>query len=319
MPGHALALALAVLLDACLGEPAWLYRRIDHPVVLIGRLAGLLERRLLDPSASARRQRLAGLLLLVLTVGVSLSVGLLITAACARLSGGWVLEGVLLSSVIAWRSLRDHVGDVAAGLRSGLAEGRRQIAKIVGRDPDTLDEPAVTRAAIESLAENLSDGVVAPLLFAAIGGLPAALAYKAVNTLDSMVGHKSERYRHFGWASARADDLLNLVPARVTGLALVAGAGLAGADWRGAWRALRRDARHHRSPNAGWPEAATAGALGLRLAGPRIYGGLRVEDAWMGDGRTEADPADIDRALDLARRAYWPLAVLVVLIVGALG
>lgn len=319
MPGHALALALAVLLDAWLGEPTWLYRRVDHPVVLIGRLAGLLERRLLDPSASARRQRLAGLLLLVLTVGVSLSVGLLVTAACARLSGGWVLEGVLLSSLIAWRSLRDHVGDVAAGLRRGLAEGRRQIAKIVGRDPDTLDEPAVARAAIESLAENLSDGVVAPLLFAAIGGLPAALAYKAVNTLDSMVGHKSQRYRHFGWASARADDLLNLVPARVTGLALVAGAGLAGLDRRGAWRALRHDARHHRSPNAGWPEAATAGALGLRLAGPRIYGGLRVEDAWMGDGRIEADPTHIDRALDLARCAYWRLAVLVVLIVAALG
>ena len=160
---------------------------------------------------------------------------------------------------------------------------------------------------------------MAPLLFAAIGGLPAALLYKAVNTLDSMVGHKSDRYRHFGWASARADDVLSLVPARLTGLALVAGAALADDDRQGAWRALRRDARRHRSPNAGWPESAMAGALGLRLAGPRVYGGLRVDDAWMGDGRVEAGPADIGRALRLAARAYWPLTALVLLALAAIG
>jgi adenosylcobinamide-phosphate synthase len=319
MHGHALAVALAVILDAWLGEPVRLYRLVDHPVVLIGRLAGGLERWLLDPAASARRQRLAGCSLFLLVVAAALAAGLLLTAVCSRLPAGWVIEGALLSSLIAWRSLVDHVREVAAGLRVGLEEARRRIARIVGRDPDTLDAPGVARAAIESLAENLSDGVVAPLLVAALGGLPAALVYKAVNTLDSMVGHKSARYRHFGWASARADDLLNLVPARATGLALVAAAIFAGADGRGAWRAMRRDAGRHRSPNAGWPEAAMAGALGLRLAGPRVYGGVRVDDAWMGDGRADAAAVDIDRALGLARRAYWPLAALVVLVSAGLG
>ncbi len=308
-----------MLLDARLGEPAWLYRRIDHPVVLIGKLATWLEHRLLDPAAAPWRQRVAGCLLLLAMAAVSVGTGLLLTMALSGLPGGWVVEGLLLSTLIAWRSLADHVRDVGAGLRLGLDEGRRRVARIVGRDPETLDGHGVARAAIELLAENLSDGVVAPLLFAAVGGLPGALLYKAVNTLDSMVGHESARYRHFGWASARADDLLNLVPARLTGLALVGGAALSGADPCGGWRALRRDARRHRSPNAGWPEAAMAGALGLRLAGPRVYGGLRVDDAWMGDGRADAGPADIDRALRLAAWAYWPLAALAVAGLALLG
>jgi adenosylcobinamide-phosphate synthase len=190
---------------------------------------------------------------------------------------------------------------VAAGLDQGLAEGRRAVSRIVGRDPDRLDAPAVARAAIESLAENLSDGVVAPLFWAVLLGLPGIVAYKAINTLDSMVGHKSPRHLAFGWASARADDLVNLLPARLTGLLLALAAGRAAAR---AWRAMRRDAGLHRSPNAGWPEAAMAGALGLRLAGPRVYGGNRVEDAWMGDGRAEATAADIRRGLGLAWRAW---------------
>ena len=177
-----------------------------------------------------------------------------------------------MSTLLAQRSLVDHVAAVAAGLRAGLAEGRRAVALIVGRDPDRLDAAGVGRAAVESLAENLSDGVVAPLFWGVVAGLPGMLAYKAVNTLDSMVGHHSERYRDFGWASARFDDLVNLVPARLTGAALCL---VGGAPRALGLPVMLRDAPRHRSPNAGWPEAAMAAALGLRLAGPRVYGGAR--------------------------------------------
>jgi adenosylcobinamide-phosphate synthase len=194
--------------------------------------------------------------------------------------------------------------------------GRRSIAKIVGRDPDRLDEAAVCRAAIESLAENASDGVAAPSLWFLVGGLPGIIAYKAVNTADSMIGHMSERHRAFGWAAARLDDLVNLPASRLTGLMFVAAAAMVpGASAPSAWRAYRRDARQHPSPNAGWPEAAMAGALGLRLAGPRIYGGVPVDDHWMGDGRVEATAQDIDRALVIYRVAFAGA----LLIVAALG
>ena len=206
-----------------------------------------------------------------------------------------------MSTLLAQRSLVDHVRAVAAGLRGGLADGRRAVALIVGRDPDRLDSAGVGRAAVESLAENLSDGVVAPLFWGVVAGLPGMLAYKAVNTLDSMVGHRSERYRDFGWASARFDDLVNLVPARLTGAALCL---VGGSPLRSATTMLR-DAPRHRSPNAGWPEAAMAAALRLRLAGPRVYAGRTVDDGWMGDGRAEVTPADIDRAIALAWRAWW--------------
>jgi adenosylcobinamide-phosphate synthase len=175
---------------------------------------------------------------------------------------------------------------------------------IVGRDTGALDENGVSRAAIESLAENYSDGVVAPLFWLVAGGLPGVALYKAINTADSMIGHKSERLLAFGWAAARLDDLVNLPASRLAALFLVAGAALLpGCDAGAAWRAVMRDARHHRSPNAGWPEAAIAGALGLRLAGPRVYGGVLVDDVWMGDRRAEARADDIRRALRLYRMA----------------
>jgi adenosylcobinamide-phosphate synthase len=230
---------------------------------------------------------------------------------------GFAVAILIVATLIAGGNLDQHVRGVSAALRAeGLAGGRRSVAKIVGRDPDALDEAAVCRAAIESLAENASDGVTAPSLWFLVGGLPGIIAYKTINTADSMIGHMSERHRAFGWAAARLDDLVNLPASRLTGLMFVAAAAMVpGASALSAWRAYRRDARLHRSPNAGWPEAAMAGALGLRLAGPRIYDGVLVDDHWMGDGRTEATAQDIDRALVIYRVAFAGT----LLIVAALG
>jgi adenosylcobinamide-phosphate synthase len=306
-PGWVLsALLTALAADALFGEPPWLYRRLPHPVVLIGRAIAGLERRLLDPGAGESRKRAAGVLLLAVVAGGAWLFGTAVHLALRSVPMGWLVEGLLLGTLLAQRSLIEHVAAVARGLRESLPAGRRAVAMIVGRDPERLDAAGVGRAGIESLAENLSDGVMAPLFWAAVAGLPGILAYKAVNTLDSMVGHKNERYRAFGWASARFDDLVNLVPARLTG-ALLCLAGALGRQrpLRQSLRAMRRDAPQHRSPNAGWPEAAMAAALGVRLAGPRVYGGVAVADAWMGDGRAEAAPADIRRALRLAWRTWW--------------
>ena len=193
---------------------------------------------------------------------------------------------------------------VADGLDASLEEGRGAVAKIVGRNPDVLDGSGVARAAIESLAENFSDGVVAPILWTALGGLAGGALYKAINTADSMIGHKDDRHRAFGWAAARLDDLVNLPASRLAALWLILAAALTpDASAREAARAVGRDAARHRSPNAGWPEAAMAGALGLKLAGPRVYGRTLVDDSFMGDGRREADAGDIRRALRLYRLA----------------
>jgi adenosylcobinamide-phosphate synthase len=308
-PGWLLPALLAALAgDALLGEPAWLYRRLPHPVVLIGQAVAGLERLLLDPAAGDARKRATGVLLLAIVAGGAWLVGSAIHGVLRAVPLGWLVEALMLSTLLAQRSLVDHVAAVARGLRQNLPAGRKAVAMIVGRDPERLDAAGVARAAIESLAENLSDGVMAPLFWAAVAGLPGILAYKAVNTLDSMVGHKNERYRAFGWASARVDDLVNLVPARLTG-ALLCLAGALGRQrsLRESLRAMRRDAPQHRSPNAGWPEAAMAAVLGLRLNGPRAYGGVMVADAWMGDGRSDVGPADIDRAIRLAWAA-WGLA-----------
>jgi adenosylcobinamide-phosphate synthase len=306
-PGWVLPVLLTALAtDALLGEPPWLYRRLPHPVVAIGRVVGRLERHLLVATAGEARKRAAGVLLLVLVAGGSFLLGTAIQAALRPLPLGWLAEGLLLGTLLAQRSLAQHVAAVAQGLRQGLPAGRKAVAMIVGRDPERLDAAGVGRAAIESLAENLSDGVMAPLFWAAVAGLPGILAYKAINTLDSMVGHRNERYRAFGWASARCDDLVNLVPARLTGVLLcLAGALLRQRPLQASLGAMRRDAPRHRSPNAGWPEAAMAAVLGLRLNGPRSYDGVVVADAWMGDGRSEVGPADIDQALRLAWTAWW--------------
>ncbi|MCW0232628.1 MAG: adenosylcobinamide-phosphate synthase CbiB [Ferrovibrio sp.] len=296
-------LVVALGIEALLGWPAPLYRAIRHPVVWIGALIGLLERHLNRPAWSDLWRRLTGLLALALLLLAVWYAASLVRHWLAVLLPGdsWIVEAVFAASLLAQRSLWDHVVAVARGLEDGgIVGGREAVAMIVGRDPESLDEAGVSRAAIESLAENFSDGVVAPAFWLAIGGLPGIALYKAINTADSMIGHKSDRYRAFGWAAARLDDLVNLPASRLSALLLVlAAAVLPGASAGAAFAAVERDAGRHRSPNAGWPEAAMAGALGLRLAGPRRYAEGWVEDHWMGDGRSEATATDIRRALKL--------------------
>ena len=303
MPGAPGVLAAALLLDAWWGEPGWLYRRVPHPVVLCGRLIAAGTRWGNRPRWSASARRLAGIVLIAGLVAGAGALGWFLETALGVSPWLWPLEAAAVAGLLAGRSLHDHVAAVADALRGeGVAAGRRAVARIVGRDVRCLDRAGVARAAVETLAENAADGVVAPALAYLAGGLPGLLIYKAVNTADSMIGHRDPRYRAFGWAAARLDDLLNLVPARVTA-GLLALAARGGSARRRALVAAWRMARRHRSPNAGWPEAAMAGALGVALGGPRHYGPLAVPGAWLGAGRDALDAADIDRALALYRRA----------------
>ncbi len=250
------------------------------------------------------RRRAMGVVALAILLTVVAVYAWAIQHFLGRLPGGLLLVAVVAASLPAQRSLEEHVRAVADGLDKSLEDGRRAVSMIVGRNPDVLDEAGVARAAIESLAENFSDGVVAPLFYLAVGGLPGAAVYKAANTADSMIGHRTPRHAAFGWAAARFDDLINLPASRLAALFIVLAAALTpGASAGDAVRAVFRDAGRHRSPNAGWPEAAMAGALGLKLAGPRVYGEALVEDAFMGDGRRDATARDIRRALDLYGRA----------------
>jgi adenosylcobinamide-phosphate synthase len=296
------ALALfAMLVELCFGYPQALLRAIGHPVTWIGALIALLDRRL-NSRKSGRAAGIIALLVLLVIVG---SIAAIVQHALLKLPFGLLTTALIGSSLVAQRSLYQHVNNVATALeRDGLAAGRTAVAHIVGRDTELLDEAGIARAAIESLAESFSDGVVTPVFWIAIAGLPGAALYKAINTADSMIGHHTERYEHFGWAAARLDDLVNLPASRLSALLLIAAAALrrdgAAAE---AWRTVWFDAPRHRSPNAGYPEAATAGALGLSLGGPRTYGGERIEDATMGNGRWGATAADIRRALGLYRRA----------------
>jgi adenosylcobinamide-phosphate synthase len=316
-PDRVLILIAACGIEAVLAYPALVFGAIGHPVSWIGALISRLESRLNRPDYSATMRRAAGVVTVLLLIAVSLGVGLALEMAVRSVPIlGFVLAVVIVAALIAAGSLDQHVRAVAVALRNdGLAGGRQTVAKIVGRDPEVLDQAAICRAAIESLAENASDGVTAPALWYLIGGLPGMIAYKAINTADSMIGHMSERYHAFGWAAAKLDDLVNWPASRLTGLMFIAAASaVPGASASSAWQAFCRDARLHRSPNAGWPEAAMAGALGLRLAGPRVYDGVLVEDQWMGDGRTEATPEDIDRALTIYRTAFAGTLMIVAVI-----
>jgi adenosylcobinamide-phosphate synthase len=308
----ALAL-LAMLIELCLGYPQALLRAIGHPVTWIGRLIAALDRLLNRDTVDPCLRRGAGLVAILLLLGIVGAIAVIVERELFRLPFGLVVTAVIASTLIAQRSLHRHVADVASALENGgIAAGRAAVAKIVGRDTAALDAAGVARAAIESLAENFSDGVVAPVVWLTIAGLPGAALYKAINTADSMIGHRTPRYEAFGWAAARLDDLVNLPASRLSALLLAAAAALStDASAAGAWRTVRRDASHHRSPNAGYPEAAMAGALGLSLAGPRVYGGVTVDDAAMGDGRREATAADIRRALRLYR---WADALLLALL-----
>lgn len=303
---------LALLIERVIGYPAGLFKTLGHPVTWIGALIAWLERKL----NFGESRRLKGLLMLVLVLLTVLAVGLLVVAVTRRMPFGWILEALLASTLLAQKELGRAVKAVADGLNLSLESGRRAVSHIVGRDPEMLDEPGVARAAIESLAESTSDGVVAPLFWLLVGGLPGVLIYKAANTADSMVGHKNERYLAFGWASARFDDLLNWIPARLAAL-LIAGAAflVRRTDPEAAWSMALRDARKHDSPNAGWPEAAFAGALGLRLGGARSYDGIMHDLPTFGDGRADLTSLDILKALEL----YWMAMNLLLAATIALG
>jgi len=289
---------LALLIERIIGYPPRLFRRVGHPVTWVGGLITWLEARL----NHAGNRRLKGTVMLLLVLLTGLAIALLIVAVTRRFPFGWVLEALIASSLLAQKELGRAVKAVADTLAVSLDSGRSAVSHIVGRDPDTLDEAGVARAAIESLAESSSDGVVAPLFWLLVGGLPGIVLYKVANTADSMVGHRTERYLEFGWASARFDDLLNWIPARLTAL-LVAGAAffVRRADPEAAWSTALRDARKHASPNAGWPEAAFAGALGFELGGPRAYAGEIHDLPRFGDGKASLTALDILKSLEL----YW--------------
>lgn len=312
---------VAIATEAMVGYPDAVYRLIGHPVTWIGRLITWCDDAWNSAARSSRERRLYGVVTLLLLLAVSLLAGVAITALLDRLFPGVIallLCGMLASTLLAQRSLDTHVLAVAKGLETeGVSGGRAAVAHIVGRETKALDEAAICRAAIESLAENFSDGVVAPLFWMVVLGLPGALAYKAVNTADSMIGHKTERHQAFGWASARFDDLVNLPASRLSALWLLLAAMPLGLSPAGALRTIWRDAGHHRSPNAGWPEAAMAGALGIRLSGPRIYDGVPVDERWVGEGTSELTAKDIRRALTLYRTACGvQVAVLVLIVLG---
>lgn len=287
-----LIISAILLLDSLMGEPRWLWSRAPHPVRIMGNMIAFVEKR----ENFGRVRRLKGALALAVLLLLFVSIGYLLEA----LPDGGVIEVLGAAVLVGHRSLVQHVAAVSQGLRMGLPEGRHAVSMIVGRDVAALDESGVARAAIESGAENFSDGVVAPVFWFMVAGLPGIVAYKLVNTADSMIGHKNERYLEFGWAAARLDDVLNYIPARLSAAIIAAAAGS-----RRAVAVVRADARQHRSPNAGWPEAAMAGALGVALSGPRIYGGVRTDDTFVNAaGRRALGPDDVDAAVRVLWRAW---------------
>lgn len=321
MFSNAFILLLALLLDRYVGDPDWLWRRMPHPVVWFGKAIDWLEARLWDGAQNADVQRQKGFVLITILVG---GVALLGIVLAQFLSGLWligaVIEVLIVAVFLAQKSLADHALAVVKGFaQDGLEGGRKAVAMIVGRDPSTLDQAGVARATIESVAENSADGIVAPALFYLFFGLPGLLAYKAINTADSMIGHKTERYLHFGFAAARLDDWANWIPARVTAvLTVVAALALYGLEAaKRSWHIASRDHGLHRSVNAGWPEGSFAGALDLRLGGPRIYKGDIARETYLHSaGRDDATIEDIKRAIRLlwAQCSVLALAVLVLFI-----
>lgn len=292
-------LVLALAVDAVLGEVPVVFRFVPHPVKLIGNLVAAGETRLNREWRGQRDRFFRGILFTAAMILGAAVVGEAVALFSQTFPRGWLLELFLTATLLAQRSLFDHVAAVGRALdKGGLAAGRQAVAHIVGRDPMSLDDHGVARAAIESCAENFADAVVGPVFWYVLFGFPGLLVYKTANTLDSMIGHRSERYRAFGWAAARLDDLLNIVPARLSGLIISVAALFAPrANPLRALKVMLRDARNHRSPNSGWPEAAMAGALDLALAGPRHYPGIVVQDKWIGDGRARATIKDIHAAL----------------------
>src|SRR5882724_12387722 len=308
-------MVVAMLVDAVLGWPDGVFARIGHPVTWLGQVIGALDARWNRSEDSAWTRRAAGVAVALIVIALSSGLALAVQAVMPQ---GWsrlILLGILAWPFVALRSLHDHVAAVARPLQAGdLAAARTAISMIVGRDPAKLDEAGIARAAIESLSENTSDGIVAPLFWGVLFGLPGIVGYKAVNTLDSMIGHRTERHEAFGWASAQIDDLANYVPARVTGLLFV----LFAPRRFDAMACMMRDARRHRSVNAGWPEAAMAGALGVRLSGPRIYHGSIVDEPWLNEAARDPRAADIARGLAIYARAMILLTACLVMLAVAM-
>ncbi|MGY9037524.1 MAG: adenosylcobinamide-phosphate synthase CbiB [Rhodobacterales bacterium] len=307
----AAGILLGFLVEAALSWPAPLYAKIGHPVSWIGHAIRAIETRLNTAEKTPARLRLLG------GVGVCMVLTLAVVPAIAVAAvlpdgwGGYAIGGVLAWPFLAPRSLFQHVAAVAKPLAKGdTSAARYAVSMIIGRDPDKLDDAAIARASLESLAENASDGVVAPVFWGVVLGLPGLVGYKAINTMDSMIGHRSARYRHYGMVAARLDDLVNLIPARLTGLLFV----LVSGHTQRAAAVMLRDARHHRSPNAGWPEGAMAGALDVRLSGPRVYGAEIADEPWLNAEGQEADAAGLRRGLALYLRAMFVLAVVLALV-----
>jgi adenosylcobinamide-phosphate synthase len=314
-----LVLTAALILDRFIGDPDWLWRRLPHPAALFGKALDFADRRFNRQDALPLAKRRDGFLAVTALLLAAVAAGWVLKMGCSRLGiAGLGLEALIVSVFLAQKSLADHVSAVALALKKdGLPGARRAVSMIVGRDPEQLDEAGVCRAAIESLAENSSDGVVAPAFWFAIAGLPGLFAYKMLNTADSMIGHLNERHRDFGRFAAKLDDVANWIPARLTGLLICAAAALHGGagSVAQAFNVMLRDARQHRSPNAGWPEAAMAGALGLSLGGPRRYGADFVNEPLLnGAGRRSANSSDISRAL----LHFWTAMLLLTLISGFL-
>ncbi len=281
-------LAVAMIADAVLGEPPVVWGRVPHPAVLMGRAIDLLDQRL-NKGPTRRMMGVAAVAALVAGAG---ALGL----ALHLIPDAGLIEAAVVAVLLAQKSLVDHVRAVATGLRQSLKDGRQAVAMIVGRDTATMKEPDVARAAIESAAENLSDGVIAPIFWYLLFGLPGILIYKVVNTADSMIGHRTPKYEAFGWAAARLDDVLNLVPARLTAILIAVTHGHLDTG------PILRDAPLHRSPNAGWPEAAMAVVLNVALSGPRSYHGEKKDFPWVWkEGRRDPGPAEVDAAC----RALW--------------
>ena len=302
-------MVLGLAIEAVVGWPQALFDRIGHPITWAGSVIDACDRRFNRQGDSDFRRRISGL---AVALGLCVVVWLLAAALVWVLPGGWI--GVVLTGVLAWplvaaRSLYDHVRAVAVPLGQGdLAAARGAVSMIVGRDPAQLDAAGAARAALESLGESTSDGVVAPLFWGVIFGLPGIAVYKVINTMDSMIGHLSPRHAAFGWAAARLDDGVNLIPARLSGLVFVAVSG----RLRDSLACMWRDAGKHRSPNAGWPEAALAGALGVRLSGPRVYDGELTQEPWVNEAAPDPTAQDLRRGLALYVRAVGLMAVLLV-------
>lgn len=306
------AMLVALAVDAVLGWPDRVFDRIGHPVTWAGDVISRAEERFNLASDPFWKRRISGVAVCLGVAGLAWGLAQLIVWSLPDGFWGTILTGVLAWPLVAARSLLDHVRRVVRPLARGDLHGARDaVAMIVGRDPAMLDSAGVARAALESLAENASDGVVAPLFWGVIFGLPGIAAYKAINTMDSMIGHMSARYRAFGWAAARLDDLVNLIPARLTALLFVM---VAGQHWQAALKVTIADAGHHRSPNAGWPEAAMAGALGIRLSGPRVYDGAVSAEPWVNAGATDPGAEDLGRGLNLYLTAMLALAGLIAIV-----